>query len=30
MSDHASSGDTSGSAELKAGHAPASKNNFIY
>ena len=27
MSDQAPSTDTSGSAELKAGHAPASKNN---
>ncbi len=25
MSDHASTGDTSGSTELKAGHAPASE-----
>jgi hypothetical protein len=30
MSDQGSSGDTSGSNELKAGHPPASKNNFIY
>jgi hypothetical protein len=30
MSDHASSGDMSGSNELKAGHPPASKNNFIF
>jgi len=30
MSDQGSSGDTSGSTELKAGHPPASKNNFIY
>jgi hypothetical protein len=29
MSDQASSGDALGSTELKAGHAPASKNNFI-
>ncbi len=30
MSDQASSGDPSGWSELKAGHAPASKNTFIY
>ena len=30
MSDQISSGDTSGSSELKAGHAPARKNHFIY
>jgi hypothetical protein len=29
MSDQASSTDTSGSADLKAGHAPASKNKLI-
>jgi len=30
MSDEAPSVDTSGSSELKAGHAPARKNDFIY
>ena len=29
MSDHASSSDTSGSSELKAGHPPASENNLF-